>query len=66
VLICFQYTEKWPKSRLSVVYIGEPCSEENDDTISREMAFDQENLKKLVESPVYKSAAYYNALKYIH
>ena len=51
---------------LSFIYINEPHPETDNDTMMREMAFDEENIKKLVESSTYKSALYCDALKYIH
>lgn len=53
-------------SMLTVVYINELYAKESDDIILHEMAFDEENLKKLMESPAYKSALCYDALKYVH
>lgn len=53
-------------SILGFVYINAIHPEEDNDVVLHEMAFDEENIKKLVESPVYKSASYYNALRYTH
>lgn len=51
---------------LGVAYINEPFLEEKDNVAIHEMAFDEINIKKLAESPGYKSVLYYDALKYVH
>lgn len=53
-------------SILNFVYTNELYPEEHDDIVLHEMAFDEKNIKKLVESPAYKSVSYYNALQYKH
>ena len=53
-------------SVLGLIYVNELFLEKDDHVVLEEMAFDEKNIKKLIESTAYRSAQYYNALKYIH
>ena len=53
-------------SMMGFVCINELYQEEPHDAGRYEMAFDEENIKKLINSQSYQSALYHDALKNIH